>query len=40
LIASLRSLDGDAQVRSDGLRSLVSFNWVRQQLNVRIPVHA
>lgn len=39
LIVSLRSLDGNAQVHADGVRSLVSSNWVRQQLPVRVPVH-
>lgn len=39
LIVSLRSLDGNAQVHADGVRSLVQSNWVRQQLPVRVPVH-
>lgn len=39
LIVSLRSLDGNAQVHADGVRSLVNANWVRQQLPVRVPVH-
>ena len=39
LIVSLRSLDGNAQVHADGVRSLVNSNWVRQQLPVRVPVH-
>ncbi|MGJ7467107.1 S8 family anti-phage peptidase IteS [Comamonas thiooxydans] len=39
LIVSLRSLDGNVQVHADGVRSLVSSNWVRQPLPVRVPVH-
>lgn len=39
LIVSLRSLDGNAAVHADGVRSLVQSNWVRQELPVRVPIY-
>ena len=38
LIVSLRALDGDKNVHSDGVRALNASNWIKQTLPSRIPV--
>lgn len=38
IIVTLRSLDGDPNVHSDGIRALQLNNWVHNQLPVHVPV--
>lgn len=38
IIVTVRSLDGDPQVRAAGLRALAQTNWVNTPLPVRVPL--
>jgi serine protease AprX len=38
IIVTVRSLDGDLQVRAAGLRALAQTNWVNTPLPVRVPL--
>ena len=38
IIVTVRSLDGDTQVRADGMRALALKNWVNTPLPVRVPI--
>lgn len=38
IIVTLRALDGDVNVRADGMRALSLVNWVHSPLPVRVPV--
>ncbi|KPF45980.1 peptidase [beta proteobacterium AAP121] len=40
ILCTLRSLDGDSEIHAQGMRALMSTNWVRQDLPVRVPVQA
>lgn len=40
IIVTLRSLDGNSHVYSDGVRALNSKNWAHSQLPVRVPINA
>ncbi len=40
ILCTLRSLSGDPQIHAQGLRALTATNWIRQDLPMRIPVHA
>ena len=40
ILCTLRALDGDPNIHSQGLQALAATNWVRQDLAVRVPVHA
>lgn len=38
IIVTVRSLDGDTQVRASGMRALAVRNWVNTPLPVRVPI--
>lgn len=40
ILCTLRSLDGNPEIHSQGLRALATTNWVRQNLPVRVPIQA
>lgn len=38
IVVTLRALDGDPQVHTQGVQALRSINWVQQQLPLNIPI--
>lgn len=38
LVVSLRALDQNAAVHTDGMQALAASNWIRQTLPVRVPI--
>jgi hypothetical protein len=38
IIVTLRALDGNPDVRSDGIRALTQANWIHAALPVRTPI--
>lgn len=38
IVVTLRALDGDTRVHTQGIQALQAINWVQQQLPVRVPV--
>ena len=38
IIVTLRALDGNPNVRADGIRALTQTNWVHTSLSIRFPV--